>query len=40
MWPDVLVAALIAFVFLRSAAYVLRKSVRELRMASRLESAV
>lgn len=40
MWPDVLVAALIAFVFLRSAAYVLRKSVRELRTASRLESAV
>lgn len=30
MWPDVLVGALIAFVFLRSAVYVLNKSLHEL----------
>jgi Co/Zn/Cd efflux system component len=33
MWPDVLVGAVIAFVFLRSAVYVLNKSLRKLRTA-------
>lgn len=33
MWPDVLVGAVIAFVFLRSAVYVLNKSLHELRSA-------
>lgn len=34
MWPDILVGAVIAFIFLRSAIFVLGKSLRELRAIS------
>lgn len=38
MWPDIVVGAVIAVIFLRSAIHVLGKSLRELRMLSASEA--